>query len=100
MSHNALANVIAGRSAVSAEMALRIGTYFGNGAQLWLNLQQDYDLWHAERAIAGELGKIERVSDAAWGGVSFLNGFGRLPHRLRSGHGSMGDAGDRHVRRS
>jgi addiction module HigA family antidote len=34
MSHNALANVIAGRSAVTAEMALRLGKYFGNGPEL------------------------------------------------------------------
>jgi antitoxin HigA-1 len=65
LSHNALANVIAGKSAVTAEMALRIGTYLGNGAQLWLNLQQDYDLWHAERAMRDELGKIAPVKAAA-----------------------------------
>jgi addiction module HigA family antidote len=64
MSHNALANVTAGRSAVSTEMALRLGRYFGNGPQLWLNVQQDYDLWHAERALSGELGKIAQVKPA------------------------------------
>src|SRR4051812_48755476 len=45
VSHNVLGNVIAGRSAVTAEKAVRIGTYFGNGPELWLNLQQDHDLW-------------------------------------------------------
>jgi addiction module HigA family antidote len=53
--------VTAGRSAVSTKMALRLGKYFGNGPQLWLNLQQDHDLWHAERALSGELGKIAQV---------------------------------------
>jgi addiction module HigA family antidote len=65
VSHNALANVIAGRSAVTAEMALRLGIYFGNGPELWLNLQQAHDLWHAQQALKGELGKIERAPEAA-----------------------------------
>lgn len=64
VSHNALANVIAGRSAVSAEMALRLGTYFGNGPELWLNLHQAHDLWHAQRTLKGELGRIERAPEA------------------------------------
>jgi addiction module HigA family antidote len=65
VSHNALANVIAGKSAVTAEMALRLGIYCGNGPELWLNLQQAYDLWHAERALKGELRKIGRAPVAA-----------------------------------
>ena len=29
---------------IDAEMALRLGTYFGISAQFWMNLQQHYDL--------------------------------------------------------
>jgi addiction module HigA family antidote len=36
---------------VSPEMAVRIGKLCGNGPELWLNLQVDYDLWEAERRI-------------------------------------------------
>jgi plasmid maintenance system antidote protein VapI len=43
-------------------MALRIGKLAGNGAQFWLRMQQDYDLWHAERALAGELRAIQRAA--------------------------------------
>lgn len=40
----ALGNVLNGRSAVTPEMALRLGTYFGNGPELWLAMQAEYDL--------------------------------------------------------
>ena len=36
---------------VTAEMALRFGKLFGNGAGLWMNLQRIYDLAHAERRV-------------------------------------------------
>jgi len=58
----ALANVIAGASAVSPEMALRLGAFFSNGAELWLAMQTDYDLWRARQAMKGEIAKIKPVS--------------------------------------
>jgi len=53
VSHNALANLVAGRSDVTADMAVRIGRWTGAGARLWLDMQTSYDLWHAERRLAG-----------------------------------------------
>lgn len=65
----ALGNVINGKSAVSADMALRIGVYLWNGPDLWLRMQADYDLWHARARLKAELARIEplkeRESDAA-----------------------------------
>lgn len=43
-------------------MALRVGKLAGNGAGLWLRMQQDFDLWHAERALADELRKIQKAA--------------------------------------
>jgi antitoxin HigA-1 len=40
--------IVRRRRAVSAEMALRLSRYFGASAQLWLNLQSQYDLEVAE----------------------------------------------------
>lgn len=57
----ALGNVIAGKSAVSPEMALRLGKFFGNGAQLWIDLQTDHDLWTAQEKIKGEIARIKTV---------------------------------------
>lgn len=53
-----LHRILAGRSAVSAEMAVRLGRFCGNGADLWLRMQQAYDLWHAEQRLRDELAKI------------------------------------------
>ncbi|KJS19770.1 MAG: XRE family transcriptional regulator [Hoeflea sp. BRH_c9] len=39
-----LADVIAGKAAVDADLALRLSRYFSNSAEFWLNLQRGYDL--------------------------------------------------------
>ena len=51
--------VLAERSGVSAEMALRLGTLLGNGAQLWLDMQTQFDLWCAEIKLHDELGQMK-----------------------------------------
>ncbi len=43
--------VINGRSAISAEMSLRLGQRLGNGPEIWLRMQVAYDLWHAKRGL-------------------------------------------------
>ena len=50
-----LQNVLDERSAVTAELALRLGRVFGTSAQLWMNLQADHDLSRAELALSKEL---------------------------------------------
>jgi addiction module HigA family antidote len=37
-------DIVHGRSAITAAIALRLGKYFGTTPELWLNLQTDYDL--------------------------------------------------------
>jgi antitoxin HigA-1 len=61
VSRQTLHRVLAGKSAVSPEMALRLGKFVGNGPDIWLRLQEAFDLWHAQRAIAPELAKIKRA---------------------------------------
>lgn len=34
-----------GALGISADMALRWSAYFGNSAEFWLGLQDEYDLW-------------------------------------------------------
>ena len=55
VARQAVHGVLSGRSAVSPEMALRLGAFLGNGPQLWLNTQTRYDLWQAEQRMAGRL---------------------------------------------
>jgi addiction module HigA family antidote len=58
--------IAAETSGITADTALRLSKALGTSAQLWLNLQNRYDVETAERAIGKELGKIVRVtSDAA-----------------------------------
>ena len=64
VSRQTLHRVLAGKAAVSPEMALRLGKFCGNGPGLWLRLQEAFDLWHAERAIAGELARIKTAKAA------------------------------------
>jgi antitoxin HigA-1 len=49
-------DIVHGRSAITAAIALRLGKYFGTTPELWLNLQSDYDL---RRARAIDWPKIE-----------------------------------------
>jgi len=53
-----LHRVLSGRSGVSAEMAVRLGKFCGNGPDLWLRIQQAHDLWNAEQRLREELEKI------------------------------------------
>jgi antitoxin HigA-1 len=41
---NRISQILAGKRGITADTALRLGRWFGTGPQLWLNLQQAYDL--------------------------------------------------------
>jgi addiction module HigA family antidote len=58
VSRQMLHSILAGRSAVSPEMAVRLGRFCGNGAGFWLRMQTTHDLWHAERKLRDEIRKI------------------------------------------
>ena len=45
-----LNDVLKGRRRITAETALRLGRYFGNRPQYWLNLQTSHELRLAEAA--------------------------------------------------
>lgn len=62
VSRKTLSKIVNQRGAVTPEMALRLSKAFNTTPELWLNLQQFYDLWHAThdstawqsvRAVAG-----------------------------------------------
>jgi addiction module HigA family antidote len=46
-----LSAVINGHLGISPELAVKLSEAFGNTAQFWVNLQNNYELWHAERKI-------------------------------------------------
>ena len=49
---------------ITVEMALRIGKLSGNGPGLWLRMQQNHDLWHAEQELKDELESITSVTSS------------------------------------
>ena len=44
-------HVVNGRRSITAELALRLGRYFGQNPRYWLNLQGRYDMDLAEDAL-------------------------------------------------
>jgi addiction module HigA family antidote len=39
-----IGDIIHGRRAITPDTALRLGRFFGNSPEFWMNLQQQYDL--------------------------------------------------------
>jgi addiction module HigA family antidote len=56
--------VLAEKAPVTAAMALRFGRFFGNGPELWLNMQSNYDLELLSRSMERELAHIPRMKAA------------------------------------
>jgi addiction module HigA family antidote len=44
VSPNRIADIVNNRCRITADTALRLGLYFGNSPEFWLNLQTNYDL--------------------------------------------------------
>jgi len=59
---NRISDIVRGQRSISAETALRLGRFFGTGAQLWVNLQAQYDLAIAQKEYGAQ---IEREVNAA-----------------------------------
>jgi addiction module HigA family antidote len=49
--------VVNGKRPVNAELALRLGRYFGQNPRYWLNLQTRYDMDIAEDTLADQVAR-------------------------------------------
>lgn len=58
-------DILNGRRGISADTAVRLGRYFGNSPQFWLNLQGQYDIGIVEREKGAEIARRVRPADAA-----------------------------------
>jgi addiction module HigA family antidote len=54
-----LARIVAKRSAVSPEMALRLSKALGRTAESWLAMQHNYDLWVAKKSA--DLSGVQKI---------------------------------------
>ena len=46
-----LSEIVNAKCGISPEMALKLSKALGTSAELWLNLQQAYDLWNAKQHV-------------------------------------------------
>ena len=53
-------HVVNGRRPVTAELALRLGRYFGQSPRYWINLQSRYDMDVAEDALSAQVSREVR----------------------------------------
>ena len=60
VSRKTLSEIINGRAAVTADMALRLQAAFGKSAESWLGHQAAYDLWQIQPR--GQFRGIERLA--------------------------------------
>jgi addiction module HigA family antidote len=57
-----LSRVLNGKAGISARMALRLAAAFGTSPELWVNMQSQYDLWHARRGKQPIIRRFPRPS--------------------------------------
>ncbi|MBM3568035.1 MAG: HigA family addiction module antidote protein [Alphaproteobacteria bacterium] len=56
-------DILNGKRAISAETALRLGRYFGNGGRFWLALQVRFDLASAQRTVGAKVAaEVQRAA--------------------------------------
>ena len=62
---NRITSIINGQRSISADTALRLGHWFGNSPDFWLNLQKIYELRVAEQQVGAAISKLPTRSQAA-----------------------------------
>jgi len=60
-----ITDILNGRRSITAHTAIRLGRYFGNSPQFWLDLQSQYDIATVERERGQEIARRVRPADAA-----------------------------------
>ena len=52
ISRKGLSEILNGRTGISPAMAVKLAKAFCTTPELWLNLQSQYDLWHAQKEVS------------------------------------------------
>ncbi|WKN45690.1 HigA family addiction module antitoxin [Tunicatimonas pelagia] len=55
---NRITQILAGKRAITADTALRLGQYFGMSADFWMNLQKIYELDLARQEVGDRIALI------------------------------------------
>jgi antitoxin HigA-1 len=56
-----ISDIIKGKGKITADTALRFSKYFGNSAEFWLNIQNEFELRKEKVVIKDELNKIRKI---------------------------------------
>lgn len=60
-----ITDILNGRRSITADTAVRLGRFLGNGARFWLDLQSQYDIARVERDRGSEIARRVHPADAA-----------------------------------
>jgi plasmid maintenance system antidote protein VapI len=58
-----ITDILNGRRSITANTAVRLGRYFGNRAQFWLDLQSQYDIAVIEREHGAEIARFDSACE-------------------------------------
>jgi len=58
-----ISQILKGKRRITADTALRLSKYFGNSADFWMGIQDEYDLREESQKINAELKRILKVSN-------------------------------------
>jgi addiction module HigA family antidote len=58
-----VSQILKGKRRITADTALRLSRYFGNSADFWMGVQDEYDLREQEDRLEEELKRIPRAKE-------------------------------------
>ena len=61
VSRKTISKIVNEGASITPDMALRLSAAFDTSPQVWLNLQQNYDLWHAAKE-SKEWKQIQKIA--------------------------------------
>ena len=56
-----ISQILKGRRRITADTALRLSRYFGNSADFWMGIQDEFDLREEAEKIEAELNRIPKA---------------------------------------
>jgi len=58
-----VSQILKGKRRITADTALRLSKYFGNSADFWMGIQDEFDLREEVQKIKVELNRIQKITD-------------------------------------
>ena len=64
ISRTHLYGILKGAKPVTPEMAVKLAAFFDVSPDVWLTMQQRYDIFHAEKRLASQIEEIRQLREA------------------------------------